>query len=240
MKGSTMPKTDCLKRLSPPSSHKRTNITRTIKPGIRGESAQRTIGQLTPGCEIYGFTKGQFSCIHILEHVLKQTGPADVTICTWSAASGDISAAHNMLHMGGIDSLRFIVDFSFKSRKPKFCQELIDAFGPDAIRVTSIHAKFMVVRNEAWSLCIRTSMNLNHNPRFENFEISDDAAMCDFMLEIVDEIWRTQQPLDGFKTPSDGQKSFKGFSDIDQSNVLDDLVAARPCDMVAAKPEDLR
>lgn len=225
---------DCLKKLSQPATYRRAGVKRKIVAGVGGQSAQRCIGALVPGCEIYGFTKGQFSCIHILEHVLKQTGPADVVICTWSAASGDISAAHNMLHMGGINSLRFIVDFSFKSRKPQFCQELIEAFGPDSIRVTSIHAKFMIVKNDKWNICIRTSMNLNHNPRFENFEISDDPGMCDFMLETVADIWATQEPLEGFKSPSAGKKNFKQIYEVEQGDIFADMVKVNPEDFTQA------
>ena len=158
-----MAQKDVLKKLGPNTACKRQNIDRKIKSGLRGETAAMVIGDLYPGMEIYGFTKGQFCCINILEHVLSQTGPADVVICTWSAASGDIRAAHQMLKLGNIKSLKFIVDFSFKSRKPQFCQELIETFGADSIRVTSIHAKFMTIRAEKYNIIIRTSLKLNFN-----------------------------------------------------------------------------
>lgn len=203
---------DALLKLEGGTIHKRKKVNREIRPAFRGETAAMAIGELYPGCEIYGFTKGQFCCINILEHVLNQTGPAHVTICTWSAASGDIRAAHRMLKLGNIKSLRFVVDFSFKSRKPQFCKELLETFGPDAIRVTSIHAKFMTVKSNKFSLVIRTSMNLNFNPRFENFEISDDPGMMAFMDGVVDEIWRTQEPHEGFQSPSKGKQSFEKFS----------------------------
>lgn len=229
-----MAQKDVLKKLGPNTAHTRKNIDRKIKSGLRGETAAMVIGDLYPGMEVYGFTKGQFCCINILEHVLAQTGPADVVICTWSAASGDIRAAHQMLKLGNIKSLKFIVDFSFKSRKPQFCQELIETFGEDSIRVTSIHAKFMTVKSENYNLVIRTSMNLNFNPRFENFEISDDANMLIFMNGVVDDIWDTQARHDGFISPSKGKQSFqKLYSDetdgsgavafLDQCNAIDAL-----------------
>ena len=184
---------------------------RRVASGLRGETAAGVIGDLSPGFEMFGFTKGQFCCINILEHVLNQTGPADVVVCTWSAASGDIRAAHQMLALNKIKSLRFIVDYSFKSRKPKFCDELIDKFGGDAIRVTSIHAKFMMVRSDTYNLVIRTSMNLNFNPRFENFEISDDKNMYDFLDGIVSDIWDSQESYVGFKSPAQGKQQLKNL-----------------------------
>ncbi len=205
--------------------HNRRNVKRELQLAVRGENAAQAVGNLQPGCEIFGFTKGQFCIINVLEHVLNFTGPADVTICTWSAASGDIQAAHRMLSLKKIKNLKFIVDFSFKSRKPAFCQELVDIFGGDSIRVTSIHAKFITVKSEKYNIVIRTSMNLNYNPRFENFEISDDLNFYNFMSEIVDEIWATQQDYEGIKNrPSDNKRCFqKTFFNDDNGAGINDL-----------------
>ena len=222
---------DTLKRLKENTVFRRDKVKRDIRSGLRGETAAMVIGDIQPGCEIFGFTKGQFCCINILEHLLMQTGPADVVICTWSASSGDIRAAHNMLNLGNIKSLKFVVDFSFKSRKPQFCQELIEAFGADAIRVTSIHAKFMMITNEKYNIVIRTSMNLNFNPRFENFEISDDKAMADFLKDIVDDIWETQETHEGFISPSKGKQSFQKLYKQDQDNAVEYLGKCNPMEL---------
>lgn len=228
-----MSQKDSLKTLQDvTAAHKRRGVKRALQIGVRGENAAQVIGDLYPGCEIFGFTKGQFCIINVLEHVLNQVGPADVVICIWSAASGDIQAAHRMLSLNKIKSLKFIVDFSFKSRKPQFCEEMIDTFGGDSIRVTSCHAKFITVKSEKYNIVIRTSMNLNYNPRFENFEISDDLAMYAFMTEIVDEIWRTQQNYEGINNrPADNKRGFQklfpceindaGLSDLQLADVGD-------------------
>jgi hypothetical protein len=184
--------------------HKRQAKGRKIIMACRYENAQQAIGELYPGCEIYGFTKGQFSLIDIIEHCLAQVGPADIVVSTWSAAAGDISAANRLLREDKIKSLRFLIDASFKSRKPEFCQQLLDTFGADCIRVSSVHAKFATIQAEEYSLVVRTSMNLNNNPRFENFEISDDPAMMGFMQEIIEEIWRTQETHAGFDSTRSG------------------------------------
>jgi len=200
-----------LNDLGVPGVYKRTLAGgRALIRAVRGESAAKAIGDLKPDCEIFGFTKGQFSCIDLIEHCLNETGPADVFIATWSAAAGDIQRAHKFLGNGKIKSIRFLVDYSFQSRKPEFCQELIDLFGYEALRVTVTHAKYVLIINEKWNLVIRTSMNLNYNPRFENFEISDDKAMAAFHIEIIDEIWNSQERAEGFKgTPGDNKRKFR-------------------------------
>jgi hypothetical protein len=66
---------------------------------------------------------------------------------------------------------------------------MTELFGRDCIRAISTHAKFILARNDDWNVVVRTSMNLNENPRFENIEISDDPAFCGFMFEIADYIF---------------------------------------------------
>lgn len=123
-----------LNNLKQPTVFKRSKVRREYTTGLRQESALKAIGTLQPGCEIFGFTKGQFSIIDVIIHCLGQTGPAHVFIATWSAAAADIQAANKFLQNGSILSLRFLVDFSFKSRKPEFCEELVSTFGVDALR----------------------------------------------------------------------------------------------------------
>ena len=216
-----------LKGMVAPTVFKTTRRPRQITKAVRGEIAKKAIGPLYPGCEIYGFTKGQFSMIDILEHCIREAGPSEVVICTWSAASGDIQAANRLLSNNSITTLKFIIDYSFQSRKPQFCQELIKAFGEECIRVTSIHAKFALIKSSKTNLVLRTSMNLNFNPRFENFEISDDPTLMAFMEEIVAEIWKTQDKGQGFTNrPADNKNQFKATFGRDEfgSFDLDDFV----------------
>ena len=211
-----------LSTMQAPSVFKRTNVKKSFSRAVTAENARAAIGPLYPGCEIYGFTKGQFSVIEIMEHVILEAGPSEVTICTWSAASGDIRAANRLLGNNSITGLKFVIDYSFQSRKPHFCKELIDTFGHDCIRVTSIHAKFVLIKSAKYNLVIRTSMNLNFNPRFENFEISDDAEMYAFMQEIVDEIWKTQDAAQGFEQrPGQNTQQFRNLFTVDDLMPVD-------------------
>lgn len=157
-------------------------------------AAREAIGTIEPGCEVYVLTYGQFSLIDALVAILEQTGPADVCVSTWSAARADLERSMKLLESADIRSMRWLVDRSFLTRKPKECALLRRLFGDDCIRTLSTHAKFLTIRNERWSLAIRTSMNLNGNPRLENIEISDDDALCEFMERAVDEVFGEQEP----------------------------------------------
>lgn len=161
---------------------------RTIRVAKQGR-ARDAIGTLTPGCEIYILTFGQFSLIHALTAILEQTGPAHVNMSTWTAAHAHLEESAKLLENKSIESLRFVVDRSFLTRQPAYCARMRELFGDACIRTCRSHAKFLTVRNDKWSLGIRTSMNLNENPRLENLEISDDPAICNFLRELVDDIF---------------------------------------------------
>lgn len=167
---------------------------RTIRRSLAAETAAAALGPIEHGCEIFGLTMGQFSLVDIVTHVLRATGPADVTVSTWTAAGADMGFAMELLADGAIRRLRFVVDYSFPRRQPAYCDAMRERFGDDAIRVTKTHAKFVLVTNADWAIVIRSSMNLNENRRLESFELSDDLAMADHLGEVVDALWAEHAP----------------------------------------------
>ena len=174
------------------SAGSRCRMFRTAKIGAAGDA----IGALEPGMELYVLTFGQFSLIDAICHVVEQTGPADVDISTWTAAHADLTRASALLEQSAIRRMRWLVDRSFPARQPSFTERMVELFGEEAIRVTQSHAKFVVVRNERWNLAIRTSMNLNENPRLENIEVSDDPALAGFLVGVMDELFAEVAPGD--------------------------------------------
>lgn len=165
----------------------RKGVRRKVVRTINVASAAEAVGPIGHGMEVYGLSKGQFSLVELVEHVLAATGPADVVLSTWTAAGADLAHTRTLLDSGLIRSARWLVDFSFPARQPAYCALLRERFGDDAVRCTANHAKFVVVRNDEWSVVVRTSMNLNLNRRLESYEISDDPRLADWLLEIVDD-----------------------------------------------------
>ena len=151
--------------------------------------AAEAIGAVVPGLEVYVLTFGQFSLIDALHYLVEQTGPADVDMSVWTAAHADLTRSAALLERSSIRRMRWVVDRSFEARQPSFIARMRSLFGDGAIRVTASHCKFLAIRNERWNLAVRTSMNLNENPRLENLEVSDDPALCGFLTGVVDSIF---------------------------------------------------
>lgn len=161
----------------------------------RLEGAAETIGALNVGDEITGLTCGQFSMIDILEHMLDEAGgPADVFVSTWTAGIYDVERAAQLAANGNIRSIRWIMDRAMFSKSPKYAGPMIQAFGLEAFRDTSVHAKVTLVSSAAKRMVCRSSMNLNKNLKTEQFDISVCDEMHAFYLRWADELWTAAAP----------------------------------------------
>ncbi len=178
--------------ISVPTIYRGTLSKSENKRIFREKSAEVAIGKLESKIHIFGITKGQFSIIDILHHVLNEIGPADLDISTWTSSTSDLKSVHKFLNCGKISNLRFLVDFSFQRRAPEVITDMRKRFGEDCIRVTRNHAKFYLLRNTSWNIVIRTSMNLNFNPRIEDFTIEDNPDLDNFLCTILDDIFDKQ------------------------------------------------
>jgi len=156
--------------------------------------ARDSLADFGHGVEVDVLTFGQFSIIDAIEAVLDITGPAAVTLATWTAAEFDLSQIEAQLMRARITDLRLIIDRSFVSRQPRFVQLIHDRFGEGSVRSTRTHAKFVVITNDAWSVVIRTSMNLNHNPRLEYLQVVDDAGLAAMYLSVADALFEEEPP----------------------------------------------
>jgi hypothetical protein len=179
-----------------------TRKTPTRRPRLsKVTNARDALADFDRGEETYCLTFGQFSLMDAVEAVLDKTGPAHVALSTWTAGGADLTRSAEHLRDARILSLRLIVDCSFGQRQPSYLQHCRGLFGDDAIRTTRTHAKFVVITNDTWNVAIRTSMNLNENPRLESIEVSDDPALAGFLLSIVNELWTEEAPGD-YRTKS--------------------------------------
>lgn len=167
-------------------------------------NARDTLAGFGHGMELDCLTFGQFSIMDAVEAILDTTGPSDVAISTWTAAAADLSRTAQHLRDERIRSLRMVVDRSFLTRQPDYAKLCIELFGPDAIRTTRVHAKFVLIRNAEWAVTIRTSMNLNDNPRLEYLQVCDDSELCEWYTQIVDELFAQESPgLEGARGAPD-------------------------------------
>lgn len=136
-----------------------------------------------------GLTNGSFSLISLIEAILDITGPAEVTISTWSAGLYDAGAVNSLKASGLIKDIRLILDRSFKTRQKGYSLYIQDVFSEEKIRTTNTHSKFVLIKNDEYNVCIRSSMNLNENKRCENFDIDDDVDIFNLFNNFANDLF---------------------------------------------------
>lgn len=171
-----------------PTVSKKREIVRLL----RKETADEAISKFSKTMDVFGFTKGQFSLIELLDSVLDITGPGDLTISTWTASKADLNNVLDFLNGAKVKSARFLLDFTFQRRQPEVAKRIRDVFGLESLRVTRNHAKFFAIGAEErdWTVTCKTSMNLNQNPRFEDFDLSNNKPLYMFLNGLVDELFQ--------------------------------------------------
>lgn len=157
-------------------------------------TARDTLAEFARDTEVDVITFGQFSIIDAIEAVLEMTGPARVTLATWTAAAFDLSQIQAQILRASILDFRLIIDRSFVTRHPKFVDIIHEKFGQGSVRTTTTHAKFVVIQNDSWNVLIRTSMNLNYNPRLEYLQVCDDRELCAMYLGVADALFADEDP----------------------------------------------
>jgi hypothetical protein len=165
---------------------------------------------LEHGKRIMGLTDGRFSLIDLIRSILSKTGPADVIVTTWSAGIKDANQVAWMKDNNLIKSFTIITDHSYVNRQKAYAVSLEQLFGKENIRTSEVHAKFTLISNDSWKICIRTSMNLNANRTCESFEIDCDHEIFDFYYSFVEHVFANQPPGMVWET-TQAQKSMQGF-----------------------------
>ena len=133
--------------------------------------------------------------IDIAAAVLEKTGPADVAVWTWCIADYEVEAIGAFIARDEITGFRLVMDWAGAQRDMPIVSDLQERYGIDCIRVTKTHAKIVMVSNADWKVVIRGSMNLNANPRFEQFDVSDGGPAWGVMDGIMVEMWERAKPI---------------------------------------------
>ena len=187
---------------------------RTAARKFAGETAREMLSGagFGRGREAIFLTAGQFSSVDWIDAILDYTGDAHATIATWTAASADLDRVDRWIGGARLSSCSWIVDRSFPNRQPAICDAFRKRFGDDSIRVFATHAKFSMIWNdEGWRVIALTSANLNLNARTEMFHAADDPDLFDQFKAMVDVVFASQEPGEGFDSDRGKSKPMKAM-----------------------------
>lgn len=121
-------------------------------------------------------------------HVLDVLGPSELSLWTWTIADYEVQAFVSLLRSQAITAGTLVIDSGARAKNLPLLQLWREAFGPASIRYVLTHAKIARVRSATRKALLRGSMNLNHNPRFEQLDVTTDGDDHDLVERIESEL----------------------------------------------------
>lgn len=143
-------------------------------------AAAACIGTLEAGMALFAITRGQFSMIDAVLACLEQTGPARISLWTWTVAEYEVECLARLRMDGRITDGTLIIDYGARNKNASIIREWKDRFGQMAVRYVVNHAKIATIDGGGWRLLLLGSMNLNCNLRFEQLDVTEGGE--DFEL----------------------------------------------------------
>ena len=178
--------------------------------------ASTAIGPVVPGMALFAVTRGQWSMIDAILHVLDQVGPSAVSLWTWTVAEYEVQVLGRLRDDGRVTGGRLIIDAGARGKNAGIIRDwrakFDDAPGVGSVRYVTNHSKIARVSSASGlRVLMRGSLNLNFNPRFEQFDITEGGPDFDLVKRIEDElpalpddcsgqeVWRASKVGDAFE-----------------------------------------
>ena len=122
-------------------------------------------------------------------HVLDQVGPAALSLWTWTVAEYEVQCLNRLRDDLRVTGGRLVIDASARAKNAGIIAQWKASFGVGSVRYVTNHAKIARIESASGlKLLLRGSMNLNFNPRFEQFDITEGGADYDLVERIEDDL----------------------------------------------------
>jgi hypothetical protein len=152
------------------------------------KSARDTIGPIEREMGLFAITRGQFSMIDVINDLIDKAGPSHLSVWTWAIAAYEVDVIMGLMERKDVLSATLVVDYSAEQRTGSIIDQWRGRFGHDSVKDCRNHAKIARVWNDQWRFLARGSMNLNFNPRFEQFDLTEGGADFDLVTDIENEL----------------------------------------------------
>jgi len=151
-------------------------------------SASDCLGDICLGYSVFAITRGQFSMLDVASCLIRHVGECHVSVWTWAIADYEVECFEAFMANSMIVGASLVVDRSAEHKNAAIVQRWRDRFGADSVRVCKNHAKIVTVTGGEYRLLARGSMNLNYNPRFEQFDITEGGEDYELVRRIESEL----------------------------------------------------
>lgn len=148
------------------------------------KTAAECIGPIEKDMSVFAITRGQFSMIDAIMHVIDCVGVVRVSVWTWVIADYELQQFERLRDDGRVTDALLVCDRMSKKRDESIIKNWRSRFGADSVRYVMNHAKIATVESDKYRVLLRGSMNLNHNPRFEQLDVTEGGPDFDLVKRI--------------------------------------------------------
>lgn len=166
----------------------------TSTPAARRKRAVESFGTCASALQpiqremaLFAITRGQWSMIDAILVVLDSVpGPCDISLWTWTVAEYEVQCLTRLMRDGRLSGGRLVIDIGARNKNAHIIADWRELFGADSVAYVTNHAKIARVADaDGGRYLLRGSMNLNANPRFEQFDLTEGGPDYD-MIERVE------------------------------------------------------
>lgn len=126
-----------------------------------------------------------FSSMAVIDYVARRDPVELLSVATFNISRKRMRALESLHRRGLVRDAR-IVTSDVKAGRDRYCKEACARMGWRFDEVKN-HAKLILMRTEGGARhCVRTSSNLNENPRIETYTWDNDAEIYDFYAQLFD------------------------------------------------------
>lgn len=142
-------------------------------------------------------SKGRWSLHQLVSHIIGLIGPCDCSLTSYGISTKPIQCILDLLRSKQILTITALFDKRIRLQCPDAFQLLLNLTDDERVRIglTMIHAKVVVLSNADHQVTIRTSANLNVNPRIEIYDISTHAGRAQFHQQWIADAYTEAKPF---------------------------------------------
>jgi len=138
---------------------------------------------------------GQWSLKHVVFHLLKMVGAAEVYSTTYGLGPSSARGIVSGIKSGMISNFNFLYDHKIKTYKVEAHDICISNF---PVKLAAIHAKVTVLLNDNWGVSITGSANWSDsNNKIETTVISTNRKLAEFHKKWISEAMKTKSTEPG-------------------------------------------
>jgi hypothetical protein len=131
-------------------------------------------------------SRGDWSLWELVQYLLPEKESAAMWFSTWSMSELSTRKLITWMESGRINKVNALVDYRAKNRHPEAYYMAKNNIAN--MRVTSVHAKVVVMQSMSTCITIVGSANWTENPRIETGIISTEKAVAEMHIKWINEV----------------------------------------------------